>query len=246
VSGVIVTGGSGGVGRAVVRAFAAKGHKVLFCYARDVVGAAETMAESPSAIGVRLDLRDPDAADLLTAEATERMGTVGVLINCAGIYPHASFTEVPAREVEEVVRVNFLAPFALMQRLAPVMAASDGGAIVNITSINAFSPEAGLAAYDASKAALAQLTKTAALELGPRNIRVNAIAPGLIAAPELQTVAPERVSAFLAHAPLGSLVDPDDIAHAACFLASAESSAITGQTLVVDCGVSLSGYMAAN
>jgi 3-oxoacyl-[acyl-carrier protein] reductase len=117
---------------------------------------------------------------------------------------------------------------------------------VNVTSINAFSPEGGLAAYDASKAALAQLTKTAALELGPLNIRVNAVAPGLIAAPDLETEAPERVNAFLAHAPLGRLVDPEDIANAACFLASAESSAITGQTLVVDCGVSLSGYMATN
>jgi 3-oxoacyl-[acyl-carrier protein] reductase len=245
VTGVIVTGGSRGVGRAVVRAFAASGHEVLFCYASDVAGAAETVTETPSAIGVRLDLRDPEAAAALTAHATERFGTIGALINCAGIYPHASFTEVSAEELEQVLRVNFLAPFALIQRLAPLMASSGGGAVVNVTSINAFSPEGGLAAYDASKAALAQLTKTAALELGPLNIRVNAVAPGLIAAPDLETEAPERVNAFLAHAPLGRLVDPDDIAHAACFLASPDSSAITGQTLVVDCGVSLSGYMAA-
>jgi 3alpha(or 20beta)-hydroxysteroid dehydrogenase len=242
--GVLITGGSRGIGRAVVRAFSAAGERVVFSYSRDQDGADATVAESPTAIAVRMDLRDPGSSKL-SATAFELLGSINVLVNCAGIYPHATFRDVSTEEVTDVMHVNYVAPFAMMREVSKLMAVSGGGAIVNVTSINAFAPESGLAAYDASKAALAQLTRTAAVELGPLNIRVNAVAPGLVDAPGIELDVPLRVRAFLAHAPLGRLVRADDVASAVHFLSSPSSSAITGQTLVVDCGVSLSGYTAA-
>jgi NAD(P)-dependent dehydrogenase (short-subunit alcohol dehydrogenase family) len=216
---------------------------VLFSYARDEEAAAATLADAPGAGAIRQDLRAGDAPETLVAATVRQLGGIDVLINCAGIYPHYDFLDTEREQLEDILSVNFTAAFRLMQHSARAMTDNGGGAIVNITSINAFAPEGGLSAYDASKAALTQATRTAAVELGRLGIRVNAVAPGLVDAPDLDEVVPERVKAFLAHAPLGKLVRAEDVARAALFLATAGSAAITGQTLVVDAGVSLAGYM---
>ena len=240
---VLVTGGSRGIGRAIVRRFAAVDDAVTFAYATDHAGADETRRDLASVHGHAGDLRDPEAPGELVDSVVERSGRLDVLVNCAGIFPHSAFLDTPPGSAEDVFRVNFLAPFALMQRAVAAMPPG-AGAIVNVTSINAFRPDAGLAAYDASKAALAQLTRTAALELGSRGIRVNAVAPGLVDSATLEAAAPARREAFLRHAALGRLVAPEDVAEAVFFLASDGARAITGQTLVVDSGVTLAGYTA--
>jgi 3-oxoacyl-[acyl-carrier protein] reductase len=240
---VLITGGSRGIGRAIVARFAGAGDHVLFSYGADDEGARRTQEQSPDALMHKADLRDPEAAQELMGVAVAQLGSVDVLVNCAGIFPHSPFLETPSDAVTDVLRVNVLAPFLLTQHAVAAMPEA-GGAVVNVTSINAFSPDEGLAAYDASKAALAQITRTAALELGPRGVRVNAVAPGLVDDPTLAEAAPQRREAFLRHAPLGRLVQPQDIAHATYFLASDAAGAITGQTLVVDSGVTLAGYTA--
>lgn len=246
MSRVLVTGGSRGIGRSVVRAFTLAGDRVLFSYGRDAQAAASTCRAAPGAVAIQHDLRAVDAPEALVAAAIEHLGRIDVLVNCAGIYPHTEFLETSAEELGEVLQVNFMAAYRLMQLCGRVMAEDETGTIINITSINAFSPEEGMSAYDASKAALAQATRTAALELGRCGVRVNAIAPGLVDAPGIWGAVPERCAAFVEHAPLGRLVAPDDVANVALFLASPGSSAITGQTLVVDAGVSLAGYMAGS
>lgn len=240
---VLVTGGSRGIGRAIVRRFDSAGDKVVFSYAVDEDGAAETCSSCAKAVAVVADLRAKEVAQQLVATAREHLGGLDVLVNCAGIYPHAPFLGTPPEMLAEVLLINFEAPYQLMQLAGAAMAETGTGAIVNVTSINAFRPDVELSAYDASKAALAQVTRTAALELGPRGIRVNAVAPGLVDAPDLSEVAPNRRAAFLAHAPLGRLVRPEDVAEAVYFLASPAAAVITGQTLVVDAGVTLASYM---
>lgn len=239
---VLITGGSRGIGRAVVFAFASAGDSVAFSWSTDDQGTAITQAGAPGSTALRADLRDPEATERLVPAAVERLGGLDVLVNCAGIYPHSAFTETRQQVVADVLRVNVVAPIELMRQAAPYLRESAYGSIVNVTSINATAPDAGLSAYDASKAALAQATRTAALELGSWGVRVNAVAPGLVNDPGLADGAPERIASFVRHAPLGRVVEPGEIAAAILFLASAESSAITGQTLVVDAGVTLAGY----
>jgi NAD(P)-dependent dehydrogenase (short-subunit alcohol dehydrogenase family) len=244
MAGVIVTGGSRGVGRAITQRFDRAGDKVLFCYSHDQEGAETTQRLCPNAVGVRLDLSGPTGPDELLHAAQEYLPQLDVLVNNAGIYPHARLLETPGALLDQVLNLNLAVPFRLTQLTAKQIAASGGGAIVNVTSINAFSPEVELAAYDASKAALAQLTRTAALELGPAGVRVNAVAPGLVADPQLEQVAPQRRAAFIRHAPLRKLVQPDEVGEVVFFLASPAAAAITGQTIIVDAGVTLAGYMA--
>lgn len=241
--GIIVTGGSRGIGRAIVHRFAAAGDRVLFTCVRGEEAAAET-ATASSADYVVADVRDDSGVAAVMRAAEARLQSLDVLVNNAGIYPHTPFAETSRDTLREILEVNVVGPFRLMQAFAQSARPTDGRAIVNVTSINAFASDAGLAAYDASKAALTQATRTAALELGPRGIRVNAVAPGLVDGPQLEKAAPQRRAAFLDHAPLGRLVAPDDVAEAVFFLASSTAAAVTGQTLVVDAGVTLAGYTA--
>lgn len=241
--GVLVTGGSRGIGRSIVERFAEAGDRVLFTYATNEAAALE-VTDSARVDAIAVDMRDRHAVARLCHAAREQLPSLGVLVNCAGIYPWAPFLETDTDLVADVLEVNLLAPFRLMQDFARTGGNGDR-AIVNVTSINAFSPDEGLSAYDASKAALAQATRTAALELGPCGVRVNAVAPGLVEAPGITDTVPQRVDSFLRHAPLRRLVAPRDVAEAVFFLASSASASITGQMLVVDAGVTLAGYTAA-
>lgn len=241
---VLVAGGSGGIGRAVVQRFDKAGDGIVFSYASDAAAADETSRSCATAHSVHSDLTAPQAAEHLVETTHNRLGGLDVAVNCVGVYPHAPLLETSKAMLGEVMRVNFLAAYRLIQVAGSALAQAGAGAIVNVTSINAFSADAGLSAYDASKAALAQATRTAALELGPMGVRVNAVAPGLVDDPLLETAAPKRRTAFLTHAPLRKLVTPEDVAEAVFFLASSGAAAITGETLIVDAGVTLAGYAA--
>lgn len=219
---VLVTGAFGRIGGGIADRFAKLGATV-FRHART----ARTGA-------VHAELSDAAAVDAML-QAT---GQIDVLINNAGSYPLSAFAEMDLDEYRKVRADNLDAVFVTSQRVAAQMIAGQhGGAIVNITSIEAHAPGALHAHYTSSKAAVEMLTRSMALELGPHQIRVNAVAPGLITYPELPSLWPEGVARYQKTAPLGRLGKPQDVADACAFLASPAASFVTGSTLVVDGGV---------
>lgn len=242
---VLVTGGSRGIGRAIVEAFTEAGAEVAFCYRESREASKELSRElgegDKRVVPLRADLSNLEDAESLVEGAADALGGLDVVVNNAGIYPHAPMEETTEESLGRILKVNFEAPFVIMRRAVPLLAKRPG-VIVNITSIDAFAPEASLAVYDASKAALTMLTRTAALEFGPRGIRANAVAPGLVWAPGIEQAVPERVKSYLEHSPLGRLVRPAEVASTVLFLASDWASGITGQMVVVDAGVTLAGY----
>lgn len=216
----LVTGGSRGIGAAVVARLRADGWEVL----------APTRAE--------LDLADDTSMDAFLA----KLGSMklSALVNDAGINPVAPFADVAVDEWRRVQQVNVTAPFRLMQHVAPRMAAHEGGRIVNISSIYSFLGRAGRASYGASKGALNQLTRMAAVEFGPGNVLVNAVAPGFVLTDlSRQNNSPEMLERVRLDVPVRRLAEPDEVADVVCYLASPANRYITGQVIVVDGGLSL-------
>jgi NAD(P)-dependent dehydrogenase (short-subunit alcohol dehydrogenase family) len=226
----IVTGAAVGIGEAVATTFARFGAHVAICD-RDVANLAAT-AEAIEAAGRRvvaaeLDVREADAVEDFVATAQRELGDLAVLVNNAGGGFHADFLDVNAKGQDSLVRENFVSVTHFVRSATPRMTV-DGGSIINITSIEAHRGAPGFAVYSAMKAAVENLTKSLALELGPRMIRVNCIAPDVIPTP--------GVGLRLPPTPLARRGHPDDVAGAALFLASALSGFVTGTTLFVDGG----------
>jgi 3-oxoacyl-[acyl-carrier protein] reductase len=233
---VVVTGVSRGLGQGIARRFAdAAASLVLHCR-RDRAAADALSGElGDQAVVVAGDLLDDGFADDLAATAVERFGRLDAWISNAGVQPVAALTEMGVDELRDVVDGNLTATFLATRAAAARMTA--GGAIVNVASIEAIQPAFGHGHYSAAKAAVVAHTRAAALELGPAGIRVNAVAPGLIARPGLDESWPDGVARWQAACPLGRLGQPDDVGDACLFLASAAARWITGAVLVVDGGV---------
>ncbi len=226
----VVTGAAVGIGEAIAGAFARFGAHVAICD-RDVPNLESTTerikAEGRRVVAAELDVRDEAAAaDFVTAAARE-LGPIDVLVNNAGGGFWAEFLGVNAKGQDALIRENFGSVTNFVRPTVEVMA-ERGGSIVNLTSIEAHRAAPGYAVYSAMKAAVASLTKTLALELGPRRIRVNCIAPDVIPTPG---IGPQEV-----HTPLPVAGDVDDIAAAAVFLAGDLSRFVTGTTIHVDGG----------
>jgi NAD(P)-dependent dehydrogenase (short-subunit alcohol dehydrogenase family) len=227
----VVTGGSGGIGGACARALAATGHRVLALDVRDSEG------HLPGPLLV-CDLADAAAAVAAIRAETEQ---VDVLVNAAGIVERTRFGELGAEEWERVHAVNVRAPFLLVEGLVELMPA--GSAIVNVASMEATTVVASSGrttpVYASSKAALKSLTETLAVELAPRRIRVNAVAPGMIRTRLTAGFQPAVMDWCLRAIPLARFGEPDDVAEVVAFLASDASRYVTGTTLAVDGGMSL-------
>ena len=216
----IVTGAAVGIGRGIAEAYRAFGARVAACD-RDSDNLAALDADHT---GI-LDVRDAEAVQSCVAEVGQRFGRVDVLVNNAGGGFRSPFLDVRAKGQQALVDENFTSVTHFVREAVPLMA--DGGSIINVTSIEAHRAAPGFAVYAAMKAAVANLTKSLALELGDRGIRVNCIAPDDIPTPGVGD---------LATRPLDDLGHVDDVAGAAVFLASDLSRFVTGSTIHVDGG----------
>ena len=237
----VVTGAGGALGRAIARRLAVDGHAVAVVdIDSDAVEATRKDVEAHGG-AVRswtLDLRDADALTEMFDMVALQSGGTGILVNNAAIYPNPPFLEVSPAEYDDVIAVNQRGYWLCAQAAARQMIGGGGGTIVNIASIVTHGGWSGLASYAASKGAAMSLTRALARELGPHNIRVNTVSPGAFptAAEEIHDN-PEAYSEFvLEHQALKRRGTPEELAAVVSFLAGADSSFVTGQTIEVNGG----------
>lgn len=237
---VVVTGGSSGIGRAIVHEFVREGATVVSVGRRaDALTETRETSVAPDRVvdGV-YDVGVPEQARALVLDAIERFGRVHVLVNNAGIAHYDHVLEMPDEHWFETFDVNLHGPFFASREAARHMVEHGGGSIVNIASTDAFQVESPQTHYNASKAALVMMTKSIAHELGHRGIRANCIAPGETLTPMLgeDMSDPEFVREYLRRVPLRRAADPREQARVVLFLASDDASYINGETIVVDGG----------
>lgn len=225
----LVTGAAGGQGGAIVQRLLGKGYQVAACDLR----ADEIDSASTELLAITMDVTDPPQWQAAVAATVERFGGLSVLVNNAGVLHRAPLAEETAEAFETSWRVNCLGVFLGMRAALDHLVAADGAAIVNICSTGAIRPFPQHCAYGSAKWALRGLTQTAAAELAPAGIRVNAVFPGPVATPMLDDGIQQRLAAV---AMFGRLGRPAEIADAVAFLVSQEASFITGSELVVDGG----------
>jgi NAD(P)-dependent dehydrogenase (short-subunit alcohol dehydrogenase family) len=246
----IVTGGAAGIGRGIVERFVAEDARVVIADVEQDVGAELAVALGRDAIFRRTDVSDPEQVGALVAAAVEQFGGLHVMVNNAGISHtmHRRFLDDDLAEFQRVMAVNVLGVMAGTRDAARHMADNGGGSIINVSSIGGIQAGGGVMTYRASKAAVIQFTKSAAIELAYYEIRVNAIAPGNIPTPLLKTSAVDMDPAELeryeagiretmrSDRPLKREGTADDIAEAALYFASDRSRYVTGTVLPVDGG----------
>ena len=218
----IITGAARGQGAAEATRFAEEGARVV---GGDILPGAEI---------VRLDVTSPSSWREVVNSVVAEHGRVDILVNNAGIHARGVVHEMPEAEFRRVMEVNVMGPFLGIQAVVPHM--PRGGSIINVSSLNGLAAQQGTAGYTSSKFALRGLTKTAALDLGPLGIRVNAVLPGVIRTPMVAYVVETREEEIAAGLPLGRIGEPLDVAGAVAFLASDDAGWITGIDLVVDGG----------
>jgi len=238
----LITGGARGAGVAIVRQFARAGANVAFTY-RGGEAEAQALTEELRHGGVKaqaffFDQSDISSVPALLDAVEETFGTVDYLVNNAGIYPAKPLMKVTPSDWDDMFLCNTKGVFFLSREAAKRM--QNGGAIVHISSINALNPADQLAHYGMSKAAVEMMTRNMAQSFGPMGVRVNCVAPGLIWKEGQEKFIPGWRESYCERAPLGRLVQGEDVGNACLFLCSPLSSAITGQVLTVDCGVLLS------
>jgi len=237
----IVTGAGSGSGQGLARRFAEAGASVIVHYNSSETGAQKVTRQirerGGNAIAVQGDLTQEKDAARLIQHAVEQFKRLDVLINNAGTYPLHSVLDMTPSEWDHVVDANLRSVFLCTQAAAKVMKEQEGGAIVNITSIESENPAPNHSHYNAAKGGVLMFTRASACELAPHGIRVNAVAPGLIWREGLQRDWPDGVQRWQKNAPLKRLGLPEDVADACLFLASPGARWITGASLLVDGGV---------
>jgi NAD(P)-dependent dehydrogenase (short-subunit alcohol dehydrogenase family) len=239
--GVLVSGGSRGIGLAAAERFLQEGSRVFLCGidGDEVEVAVKELRAIGSVDGIGCDVSREEDVERLVAEAEGFLGAIDVLVNNAGIAWREPFLEIATERWDRLLEVNLRSQFLVARRVArSMLERARGGAIVNMASTNALEGEAGYAHYNASKGAIAMLTRTMAIELGPHGIRVNALCPGKVAT-RLQADAEdaEYTARFeRERIPLGRSGTPAEVAAAYAFLASDDASFINGELLVVDGG----------
>jgi 3-oxoacyl-[acyl-carrier protein] reductase len=241
----IVTGGSRGIGKAIVTALAKEGAKVAFVYKGSVDAAKSLQAEVTGAGGIAKayqgDVADPAAAEPIVEAVLAEWGRVNILVNNAGVIRDKLFLQMEAEDWNTVMGTNLTGAFAFCKAVAKQMAFKQrSGRIINVSSIAAEHVNVGQANYAASKGAINSLTRVLAVELGRRNVLVNAVAPGFVETDMSQAVrnlaGEENLKKLI---PVRRLGKPEDIAAVVVFLAGPAAAYITGQVITVDGGLSL-------
>lgn len=231
----LITGGDSGIGRAVAVAFAKEGANVAFAFLNERYDAAETerlvRAAHADCLAVMGDLTSDSFRRRLLDQVIDRFGQLDILVNnAAEQHPEGDFTKIPPGQLERTFATNFFSMFYLTQLAVPQM--RGGGAIVNTTSVTAYRGSGHLVDYASTKGAIVAFTRSLAQALVDKGIRVNAVAPGPIWTPLIpSTFPPEHVAKFGAKTPMGRPGQPDEVAPCYVFLASSDSSYVTGQVL---------------
>jgi len=235
----IITGASRGIGKSIARSFIAQGAKVAFTYRSSKEQALELEKELTASGGVakgfKSDASKMEDAENLVKEVLDTFGTIDIVVNNAGITNDTLLMRMSEDQWDSVINVNLKSCFNLTKCVLRTMLKARAGSIINISSVVGVQGNAGQTNYSASKAGILGFTKSVALELGSRNIRCNAIAPGFIETEMTAKLDPDTVQGWRDAIPLKRGGSPEDVANTCVFLASDMSSYITGQTLNV-CG----------
>ncbi len=238
----LITGAAQGIGLATALKFAQEGAIVVVC---DVKQAAvdnavrECAALGAAAVGFVMDVTQREMVDAVVAQTKERFGRIDVLVNNAGITQDARLQKMTLEQFDRVIDVNLRGVFHCSQAVADTMTAQGSGSIINASSVVGIYGNFGQTNYAASKFGVIGFTKTWSRELGPKGVRVNAVAPGFVSTPILDTI-PAKVIAEMEHrVPLHRLGRPEEIANVYAFLASDEASYINGAVIEVSGGMSV-------
>ena len=237
----IVTGGSRGIGRAIVKKLASEGAHVAVIYAGNAALAAEVCEEITKEYGVKAasyqcDVADFDAVKMTVAKIKEDFGTVDLLVNNAGINKDGLLAMMKEEAFDAVIAANLKGTFNMIRQCTPIFMKKKAGRIVNLSSVAGVIGNPGQVNYSASKAGIIGMTKSVAKELASRNVTCNAVAPGFVATDMVKELT-EDTEKLAAQIPLGRLGKPEDIADAVAFLLDADY--ITGVVLKVDGGIAI-------
>ena len=239
----LVTGGSGGIGRAIATALGEAGYRVAvhFCSkperAEEVVEA--ITAGGGEALAVGGDVADAAAVEAMIGHIESALGRVGILINGAGVLRDGMLAMMSETQWDEVLDINLKGTFLVSRAVVKGMMQARRGHILNIVSISGLIGTPGQANYAASKGGVIAMTRTMARELGRYGIQVNALAPGFIETEMLGTMNKKQLDGLIQHVPLGRIGAPAEVAEIARFLVSPGNSYMTGQTIVMDGGLSV-------
>jgi len=237
----VITGATRGIGKAIVEVFLKNNASVaLISRSQTVLTYAEELQNKGlNAIGYQLDVSDFQNCQIVGEKIIEHFGKVDILVNNAGITRDSLFLRMTERDWDEVINVNLKSVFNMTKALLPQMIRQRSGNIINMSSVVGLSGNAGQANYSASKAGIIGFTKSLAKELGTRNIRCNAIAPGFIETDMTKSLPESLINQWISTVPLRRIGEVEDVAKVALFLASDMSSYITGQVINVCGGVSI-------
>ena len=230
----VVTGGSGGIGRAIIAHLSAAGAQA---YSLDV-----TSLDQEEGTWIATDMREDGSVAAAVADVEQRAGRVDLLIHAAGISADHVVWKLPVEEWDRVQAVNLRGAFLLLHHGIPALRRAGGGRVVLIGSINGSRGKAGTSAYSASKAGLIGLARSVARETGRYGIRVNVVEPGWVRTPLTANLAKDVVETAIGDSLVGRLLEPADVARAVLFLCGAGGEPITGQVLRVDGGQFLGGW----
>lgn len=240
----LITGGAIGIGREIAHEFSACGVGVAICDLDDAEGssvAEEINQKDGKSLFIKTDVTDEESVIHSIAKALDTFGHIDIVVTCAGITRATPLEEIDAEEWDTVLAINLKGPFLYIKHIAKHMKSRNYGRIILFSSIAAIAGGGfvGTAHYAASKAGISALTKAAAKHLGPHGITVNAVAPGPVRTRMSMSWIPTREKEVASTIPVRRIGEPEDIAHMVLYLASRSTGLVTGQTLIIDGGVTI-------